>query len=138
MNKNVLCIKWLWHLIGGRWRVVCRGGSVCNPRKENAAACYERVHGCRRRASSQRHQSSASVLLLFTRRRRLRSSRDESFVGRTLVPVLWYPGLLLYHLIPLSLAPTALWYHPLVFQFFRFFLLFGLPDVMERQPPIRE
>lgn len=87
---------------GGQWRVVCRGGSVCNPRKENAAACYERVH-CRRRrrASSQRHQSSASVLLLFTRRRRLRSSRDESFVGYTLVPVFWYPGLRLYHLIPL-------------------------------------
>jgi len=82
------------------------GGSVCNPRKENAAACYDRVRCRRRRASSQRHQSSASVLLLFTRRRRpRRSSGDESFVGHTLVPVLWYPGLHSYHLIPLSLPP---------------------------------
>lgn len=91
---------------GGRWRVVCREGSVCNPRKENAAACYERVHCRRRRASSQRHQSSASVLLLFTRR--LRSSSDESFVGHTLVLVLWYPGLLLYHLISLPTFPPSI------------------------------
>lgn len=127
---------------GGGWSI--GGGSVCNPLKENAAACYERVHCCccRRRASSQRHQSSASVLLLFTRCRRIRSSRDESFVGHTLVSVLWYPGLLLYYLIPPPSFPShhiSLWYLPLIVQFFfDFFLPFGLPDVMERQPPIRE
>lgn len=125
MNKNVLCIKWLW------WpkrddgdRVVATRGTIRWGVIGRQCAC---VYTAREpsKSASLRSSSSifrrASVLLLLPTAGH--SARHESFVGSA--RTLSYPSISILSIPPLS--------HRVVPLFSEFFSPFG-QNVMERQP----